>query len=282
MLFAAAFVLGAIGGSAAWDLLKTTLAKPAFERTNYRGHDLVCGSGIAVVLGAWSLAAIGGVVGRLELIGGRSSLLLVVTGFGLVGLIDDVGGVGESGGFRAHLNALRDRRLTTGAVKMLGGPLVALAALASGYPHPVDLLRVAALVSLAANLFNLMDRAPGRVVKVSLLWLAGVVIAAFARSGDVGSLAPIGGIIGVGAGLLRSDLREESMLGDVGANALGAAAGVGLVAVLDPTGQWIALGVLLALNVASERWSFSRFIDRVGVLRWFDRLGTLPERRHEH
>ena len=38
----------------------------------------------------------------------------------------------------------------------------------------------------------------------------------------------------------------------------------------------ILLGVL---NIAAEFFSFTAVIDRVGVLRAFDRLGTRPERR---
>jgi hypothetical protein len=34
------------------------------------------------------------------------------------------------------------------------------------------------------------------------------------------------------------------------------------------------------LNVLAEVLSFSRVIDRVAVLRAFDRLGQRPERRH--
>jgi hypothetical protein len=40
-----------------------------------------------------------------------------------------------------------------------------------------------------------------------------------------------------------------------------------------------ALVVLVIANVAAELVSFSSVIDRVGPLRWLDRLGQLPERR---
>ena len=69
------------------------------------------------------------------------------------------------------------------------------------------------------------------------------------------------------------------MLGDTGANMLGAAVGFGLVVSLDAVGEWLVLLVVVALNLASEFVSFSAVIDRVAPLRALDRLGTRPERR---
>ena len=57
---------------------------------------------------------------------------------------------------------------------------------------------------------------------------------------------------------------------------------MGLVIALAGTGEWVALGVMVALNVASEFVSFSRVIDAVAPLRWIDRWGALAERRQFH
>ena len=66
------------------------------------------------------------------------------------------------------------------------------------------------------------------------------------------------------------------MLGDTGANVLGAGAGLGLVATTGPGTWWVAVVVLAALNLVSERVSFSEVIDRTPPLRWLDRLGAPP------
>ena len=63
------------------------------------------------------------------------------------------------------------------------------------------------------------------------------------------------------------------MIGDAGANPLGALLGVGLVAALAGSALWIAVAVLAALNLASEMWSFSRVIEAVPLLRALDRMG---------
>ena len=56
------------------------------------------------------------------------------------------------------------------------------------------------------------------------------------------------------------------MLGDVGANVLGAVVGLAVVLETSPTTRHVIVVVLLALNVISERVSFSRVIDRVPLL----------------
>ena len=66
------------------------------------------------------------------------------------------------------------------------------------------------------------------------------------------------------------------MLGDGGSNLVGFAAGIALSSVAD--GAWLAVLALLvtAGNVLAETVSLSEVIDRVAVLRAFDRLGRRP------
>jgi len=80
-------------------------------------------------------------------------------------------------------------------------------------------------------------------------------------------------VVGAAAGLLPADLGERRMLGDTGANLLGAV--LGLAVVLE-TSRPVRTGVLLALvllNLASERVSFTKVIDATPGLRHLDRLG---------
>jgi UDP-N-acetylmuramyl pentapeptide phosphotransferase/UDP-N-acetylglucosamine-1-phosphate transferase len=77
-------------------------------------------------------------------------------------------------------------------------------------------------------------------------------------------------------GLLPLDLRERLMLGDGGANALGAVVGVAAVSALGPAPRLAVLVVVVALTVTSEYVSFSRVIERTPPLRWLDALGRRP------
>ncbi len=224
---------------------------------------------VATIDSVWA-SAVGGGLSELRRAG--DLLLVACLGFALLGLFDDLVGAVEVKGFRGHLGALRQGRITSGLLKLLGG--LALGVLCV----PGDLgssIRGGLLVAATANLANLFDRAPGRVIKVGIIGAAIV--------GAVGGLgwavAPTLLVVGAGAGLLLPDLREECMLGDTGSNVLGAALGYGLVVGLSGTGEWLALAVVVAANVLSERVSFTAVIDRTAPLRWLDRLGCRQERR---
>lgn len=118
-----------------------------------------------------------------------------------------------------------------------------------------------ALIAGTANFTNLCDLRPGRAAKVTLVLAAGLLR---------GGAAPV---LGAAAGCLPSDLGEKSMLGDCGANALGAAVGTVAAAGLPRPVKLAALLAVIGLNLASERVSFTAVIDRTPVLRWLDQLG---------
>ncbi|WP_423921418.1 hypothetical protein [Candidatus Poriferisodalis sp.] len=238
-------------------------------------------------------------------IAGGIAALMLLAGLGWLGYRDDTRGAIEHqdslGGFAGHLRlSWQYRRLTTGAQKALGGLAVALGAVQlATWADPSDwfstaasppwsivtLLRGALIVALAANLANLLDRVPGRATKAALAWwLVALVPAAIAASCSPGCFTQgpdaadwgvwAAGAVGASAGLLRGELTEEHMQGDTGVNPLGAMLGMATVAVYSAGVEWVVLAVLAVLNLASERWSFSRIIDAVPPLRWLDRLGS--------
>jgi UDP-N-acetylmuramyl pentapeptide phosphotransferase/UDP-N-acetylglucosamine-1-phosphate transferase len=270
-------VAGVILGAQAYAALRPVLATPIFARRNHRGDDVPTAAGIAVVLAVSAVAAVVAVIsaagwsGAVAAAPGRVAAVIVAVGFGFVGLLDDLAGGRSGGGFRAHLGALRRGQLTTGAVKLVGGACVAVVAVAALGDQTLGWLLVdAAAVALAANLANLLDRAPGRTIKVGLIGFA--VLAAV--DGASAALAGPGIAVGAAAALAGPDLQEQAMLGDTGANVLGAAVGLAAVIALGRAPTVTLLVVLLALNMASEWVSFSAVIDRTGPLRWLDRLGS--------
>ncbi len=282
MTLAVSFVAGLVAARLAWAALRPTFADPLFARLNHRGVPVPTAAGLVVVLAVLAVEAARGVavVAGFDArqVASQGSLLVVVAvaGFGLLGAFDDLVGSGAARGFRGHVGALARGELTTGSVKLLGGVLVALIATAPlDAPHLPRLAVDAALVALAANLCNLLDRAPGRAIKVggaSFLVLALV-------SGATVTIASVGATVGAAVGLLREDLRERLMLGDAGANALGAAVGLGVVIATTPSTRLVVLLVLVGLNALSEVVSFTTIIDRVPPLRALDRLGGI--RGHE-
>ena len=65
------------------------------------------------------------------------------------------------------------------------------------------------------------------------------------------------------------------MLGDAGANAIGAALGLGALLTLGPGARLAVTGGLAVLNLAADLVSFSKVIKRTPALDRLDRLGRL-------
>jgi UDP-GlcNAc:undecaprenyl-phosphate GlcNAc-1-phosphate transferase len=277
-----AAAVGLVAARLAWLATRPWFAQPALLRQNYRGKAVPTAAGVVLPLALFAVEA-GRAVAGSAVTGARLLTLVTVTGFCLLGAIDDVAGSGEYRGFRGHVLALTAGRVTTGAFKLLGGAAVALVAVgpvalasapSGGSARVFRLMADAALVALSANLGNLLDRAPGRAIKGALV--AFVALAVF--GGAEPSLTGVAVVAGAAAGLLFDDLREHLMLGDAGANPLGAAVGLGVVLVCAPSTRDLALGLVAALNLLGELVSFSRVIDGVPPLRALDRMGRLHTR----
>ncbi|HWG95043.1 MAG TPA: hypothetical protein VNU66_12540 [Mycobacteriales bacterium] len=244
-----------LGAAAATAGLAALRARPPggaarWQRTNHRGAPVSLASGPALALGA-GLGA------------GTVPAAVAAAGAGALGAYDDV--VGDraeqrsSKGLRGHAAALAEGQVTSGVVKVAGIGATGLLAAGLSGRSGADLLLDGALVAGTANLLNLLDLRPGRALKAGLL-------AALALDEP--------GVAGAAAALLPGDLREQTMLGDAGANALGAVLGTALAArCATRPARAAALAGVVGLTAASEVVSFSRVIDAVPPLRWADRLG---------
>ena len=270
-------LLAALGGHAAASVLVPLRLRSPHERsmrTNVSGRSVPAVLGGPLVLGA--LLAVAGValavaLGWQHVDTGAAgvALTIVIVVLCEAGSLDDRRGDESDRGFSGHLQALRRGRLTGGILKIAAG---GLAGAGAGLLMFADDLGAAAatllLVALGANAINLFDRAPGRAGKVTLLLALPLV--AF---GDAGWAMASAGLIGALVACLPFDLGERAMLGDAGANPLGGALGLGLALSLDGLGRWAAVAVLLLVNLASERWSFSALIAANPWLHRLDRLG---------
>ena len=280
-------VLGLVVGALMVLLLRLgargMLRAPALQRPNYRNHVLPTGGGVLIVMAVLVVEASRAVLGAMGvgaepgLTVQRSEVLFAVFAFGLLGLVDDLLGDGSTRGFKGHVQKLFHGEITTGFLKLFGGAAVAIVLVATpGFATGRRLIIDAVLIALAANLGNLLDRAPGRTIKAAMI--AYVPLAIVLGDGAVGvAIAPA---MGAAFGLLPADLREELMLGDAGANVIGAVLGLGVVLGRGEVTRTSALILLVVANVAAEIVSFSSIIDRVPLLRWLDRLGQRPERRN--
>jgi len=266
-----ALTRSAPGGAARW------------ARTNHRGEPVTLLEGPAAALaGATAAAAAPGIPAR-----SRAALVAAATGAAAFGGYDDIAGSGDRRGFRGHLGALAHGEVTTGAVKIggIGATGVAAAALNGG--PAVDVVLNAALIAGSANLLNLFDLRPGRALKVALVAGIPLGIGSLVRppgnrpAGSRRSAVPAGAagaaaVIGAGAALLPADLGEQAMLGDAGANALGALLGTAAAAGLSRRARIAMLAGITGLTAASEVVSFTKVIQRTPPLHWLDMLGRRP------
>lgn len=270
------FVMGGVAAAVIWAGMRPVFARPVFARQNYRGVTLPTAGGVVIPLAVvatsamWTLATTLGQDPDARALDALALTVTATVGFGLLGLLDDVAVDEGASGYRGHVAALARGRLTAGSLKMVAGPAIAILVVAPvADDSAVRLLLDGAVVALAANLANLFDRAPGRVAKVSLAAAAVLVVTTAAAPELLGVVV----VAGAAVALVVPDLRERMMLGDAGANPLGASLGLAAVLTSSPmTRNWV-LVVLLALNLLSERVSFSRVIERVPPLRVIDRAG---------
>jgi hypothetical protein len=246
-------------------------------RENYRGALLAFPLG--AVLATAALVALAPLAflddrGDLDLLDPELRRWLpYLLGIAFLGFLDDSLGRGEVAetprGWRGHWAALRGGSLSTGAIKAIGA--LALAAYVVSGRGLEDWRYVAdvALLVLATNLFNLLDLRPGRAEKGLALLGAGICLGAW-TSEPLELLGIFVGPVLVGAWLT---LGEKAMLGDTGANLIGAIAGVWMLTALGADARLVALAVVLALTIYGELRSISRAIDSVPPLRWLDSLG---------
>ena len=288
MILIEGFVLAMICSLVIWVGVRPMLERPVFRRTNYRSVDLATAGGLVIPVAVFFTGALIAVLSALGVTPSAFALTalqltsIAVGGFGLLGLLDDLAVDEGTSGYRGHLIALFSGRLSAGSLKMVAGPAIALVVVQPASGDSFAWLVIdGAVVALAANLANLFDRAPGRVTKVASLCLASLVIGSIAAAGGLsGGVLPglFGAAVVLGAawGLMRPEMREEMMLGDTGANPMGAALGLAVVLTQSQAIRLGVLGALVVLNLLSERVSFSSVIERVPVLRWIDQLGRRP------
>jgi UDP-N-acetylmuramyl pentapeptide phosphotransferase/UDP-N-acetylglucosamine-1-phosphate transferase len=237
-----------------------------WARTNHQGEPVTLAAGPAVSTGAVAGSLLAPGIGAPE----RLAVVAAVMSAGLLGAVDDLHGRGDVKGFAGHLRALASGEVTSGTLKLAGlgaAGIISGAMARRGRGGVIDAMLAGTVVAGAANFANLLDLRPGRAGKAFLLASAPALLAC-GTPGDLVSPA-----CGSAAAMLPEDLGEVAMLGDTGANALGAAWGVAMASSLSRRSLLATSSVIVALTVASERVSFTGVIGRTPVLRELDELG---------
>ncbi|USQ78376.1 hypothetical protein NF556_12030 [Ornithinimicrobium faecis] len=286
---------GAAATTLVWRALQTRRDHPSaarWERTNHAGASVTLLEGVALVAGTAGTALVTGGAWGTTAIPTAIPTAVASLGAGSLGALDDLRQDTDRKGLAGHLRALAHRRVTTGAIKIIGlagtglvavtlqdrhdggaGGPVARGSVASGSVAGGSVASAVcgtlvggAVVAGAANLANLFDLRPGRALKVGVLTGVPLVLTG---AGSPGAAVALGSSLA----LLPDDLAGRSMLGDTGANPLGAVLGLALVQRQGLAARTASLAVVCALTLASERVSFTKVIEATPLLRELDALG---------
>ena len=272
----------------------TLLDERRWARTNHRGEPVTLLEGpVYAAAAATAVLAAPGLPGRL-----RAAGVAAAVGAGAFGVYDDLYGNADRRGIKGHLTALAQGEVTTGGVKIVGIGAVGVlgGALARRGGSAADKALAAVVIAGAANAVNLLDLRPGRAVKGAALVAAPGVLGRAVRpagggvssgrsagngsgmAGSANTLAAAG--LGAAVALLPEDLGERAMLGDAGANALGALLGLAAAAGARSTvGLAWRAAALTAVTLASEKVSFTKVIAGNPPLNAIDMWGRRPAAR---
>jgi len=220
-------------------MLTRSLDKTAPHYPNYRGKSVY--NGLGIVWFVWLLSQWAG--GQIIVMSGLHSpdwivylmpIFALIAGACIFGLYDDWVGCSSAKGFRGHIGSLFRGILTTGGVKMLAIGFLALFTMILLYWNNEDtwttiVIRIIAgtcVIALNANLLNLFDLRPGRAGKVYALGFVICMVVVILSSTVVLDWPDVVALALVGLGPLiaawRYDIQEKGMLGDAGANSMGA------------------------------------------------------------
>lgn len=245
-------------------MIKTfRLAKP-----NFLGEEVFASYGIVLFADVLALVSIGVLVGLIRVEVAR--LYISVMGvMCFLGLIDDLYGTREVGGFKGHFRKLIfERKLTTGVLKAVGGAIVGAVAGKTVYPDNLArCITCTLLVALGANFLNILDLRPGRAVGVFLLAIGVTCCVAFDTLPDRWLIAILG-VTTILWGL--ADSRGKAMMGDSGSNSLGAALGLTAALSFALSTQVAAILLLVVIHWYSERHSITRLIENNKILKAID------------
>ncbi len=269
-------ILGAAAGAAATVGVRRFLedsqpgGKQRWTRTNHRGEPITLLEGPAVAAGITFGSLLFGATQPRQ----RFAQAIASAGAGAFGVYDDLAEDTSvrSKGLKGHLGALAQGQLTTGGLKVIGiGATAFISALLSAQSREkaktFDVVLDTVVIAGSANLMNLLDLRPGRALKAS----TAAASLGLLQGNSAGAV-----IAGSAAVSFPEDLGERAMLGDGGANAVGALLGASFVQHAPRSARLACAAGIVGLTLASEKVSFSQVIADNHYLNMIDMWGRRP------
>lgn len=272
-----AMLVGAIAEGVALYFLLNMLLESGTIRKNYLGNDIPVSVGISFPVSLILVFLFYALIQRYDF--SFHIYLIGIISICFLGFIDDMLGQRDTLGFKGHFGALFKGKLTTGGFKALGGGIIAffialsVSGLESLWNGWIDILLNTLIIALFTNMLNLLDLRPGRAIKGYLFFLFLIIFMAGGRVNWL-LIAPLLGVILV---YFPVDLKARAMMGDSGSNVLGLTLGYYCVIYLSLPYRLGVLLFLIAMHIYTEKFSLTRTIERVPLLRIIDQAGRSRE-----
>jgi UDP-N-acetylmuramyl pentapeptide phosphotransferase/UDP-N-acetylglucosamine-1-phosphate transferase len=251
-------------------------------KPNYRKENIPASAGVLFAVVIPTIIGLGIILRVPSFTAVHSYLFLfVIVAMGFMGFFDDQLGSHMVKGFKGHFRALfLEKRLTTGAFKAMFGAVIALI-FSLG---TVELFKVKwpvwsviinfLLVVLAANTINIFDLRPGRAGKIYLFGFVIILLCSKYFEDYIGLFLPI---LAIMIYYLPFDLKAKVMMGDSGANLVGASLGMMMAWMLTDISKIVALVILVVIQIAAEKVSFTEVIENSSWLKVLDQAGRGKE-----
>ncbi|WP_058485302.1 MraY family glycosyltransferase [Defluviitalea phaphyphila] len=264
------YLLGGIisfGISFFWKtLILEFLLNHNIKALNYKKKEIPVGTGILILLSTIISSFF-----LLFITNEPIMYFIYLFGFSLIGfagILDDLVGENNIKGLKGHFGKMFKGELTSGGLKALIGGISSLFVAFSFSMDVFDLFINTLLISLFINAMNLFDVRPGRTIKVFIM--ISIIIWILSKNPDrfltillIGSIIPV----------IKGELREEYMLGDVGSNILGYTLGFTSAISLNLYTKIFFVMILILIHILGEITSITFLINKNPLLRYIDKLG---------
>jgi len=281
------YIVSLISGIVMFRVLVRTITSAGHVRMNFQGRDIPTSLGMGFVFLTYLMFLVmSGVTSAMnkDLTHYTVPLLVTITGFGFLGLLDDIVVGREKGGFKGHLARFgKTREVSTALLKAGFGFIIAFS-VSSVYWRGEGWVMVfvdSIIIALLANAMNMLDVRPGRTAKgfltislfIFLISVIGHFISRKAGIMPITWLLIFPYLIWVLC-YIKTDLSCDGMMGDTGSNVLGAVLGVLVIWEISPLNRWFILGILIGFQLLTEVTSISAIIEKVRILKAIDNFGV--------
>lgn len=236
--------------------------------TNYRGLEIPISTGIVFIYSQvftmYLILLINDNFNKIIII-----YLLLLVFMGTIGLLDDLAGNKDVKGFKGHIMLIFKRQLSTGGLKALTGLLLSISfavIISNGF---FELIVNTLIIALFTNTINLLDLRPGRGCKAFIIF--GIILLITSKNSIYNHI--IYCAFGFCAAFLPFDLREKTMMGDIGSNSLGITLGIFCVMTNIFYYKIVYLLLLIIIHLVGEKYSITKIISNNRLLSLIDNLG---------